>query len=284
MVDDLLALGRSWRPDLVVYDALTLAGPLVARLLGVPAVRHLFGPDCTYLMNATGMAAVMDRFGVDDVDLAAWPVSIRARRDCKSRTVRRIRYRFVPYPGLAEVPLMAEPTKPRICLTWGPSVHRLLGERAFLPAEVVLGCARLANERGADLVLAITASQRRMLGDLPAGVQVAESVPLDVLLPTCQAVVHQGGAGTMLTALRHGLPQLIVTQMLDQAANAFQLVAAGAGLTLPAAGLGSADVLATGFELLDDSGYRTAACRLQREMLDQPTPAEVVADLTALIR
>jgi hypothetical protein len=36
----------AWRgaPDLVLFEAFALAGPLVAELLGVPGVAHLFGP------------------------------------------------------------------------------------------------------------------------------------------------------------------------------------------------------------------------------------------------
>jgi UDP:flavonoid glycosyltransferase YjiC (YdhE family) len=174
---------------------------------------------------------------------------------------------------------------PRICLTWGTSTDRLLGRSGFVPDEVLSGCVKLADERGAELVVAITAGQRHLLpAALPANVHVVQSVPLDVLLPTCQALVHQGGPGNMLTALRHGLPQVTVTHLVDQTANATQLNAAGAGLTMPAAEVSAAALLAAGHDLLDDPAYRLAACRLQREILDQPTPAEVVADLTALIR
>src|SRR4051812_46742316 len=43
MVDDLVAFAQAWRPDVVVADPLTYAGPIAAAVLGVPAVRHLFG-------------------------------------------------------------------------------------------------------------------------------------------------------------------------------------------------------------------------------------------------
>jgi UDP:flavonoid glycosyltransferase YjiC (YdhE family) len=288
MVGDLLAFARSWRPDLIVYDALTFAGPLAAKLLDIPAVRSLFGPDVTYFINAKSIAAVLDRLGLDEVDLLGaatvdpCPASLQY---CDALApARRIRTRYVPYGGLAEVaPWLTEPpARPRICLTWGTSIHRLLGDRAFVSSEVLLGAAKLADERGAELVLAITAGQRRLLPDLlPANVRVVESVPLDALLPTCQALIHQGGAGTMLTGLRHGLPQLVLTQLFDEAANAFQLVAAGAGQTRHAR-LTSAELLAAGRDLLDDPAYRLAAQALRQEILDLPAPAEVVDKLVEL--
>ena len=41
---DLEDLCRDWRPDLVVHETLELAGPVLARRLGVPSVVHGFGP------------------------------------------------------------------------------------------------------------------------------------------------------------------------------------------------------------------------------------------------
>jgi UDP:flavonoid glycosyltransferase YjiC (YdhE family) len=291
MVDDLLALARSWRPDLIVYDPITHAGPLVANLLGVPAVRNLFGPDVTYFVKANdeaGLVELWERFGVSGIDLLGaatvdpTPPSLQFPEVVAA--VNRIPTRYVPYGGLSEVPdwLPDRPQRNRICLTWGTSIHRLFGDQAFLPGEVLQGCAKLADERDAELVLAITASQRPLLTDVPASVRVVESVPLDALLPTCDALIHQGGAGTMLTGLRHGLPQIVLTQVLDEAANALRVEAAGAGLTRAADGLPAGELLALGHELLDNPAYRAAAQRLRQENLDQPAPADIVDELVHL--
>src|SRR5262249_35409448 len=47
MVDGLREVAESWRPDLIVYDPLSYAGPIVAARLGIPAIRNMFGPDVT---------------------------------------------------------------------------------------------------------------------------------------------------------------------------------------------------------------------------------------------
>ena len=198
MVDDLLTLGRSWRPDLIVYDPLTHAGPIAAKLLGIPAVRNLFGPDVMYFHTANGLTPLLDRLGLADGDVDVLgaatvdptPPGLQFPDDVVP--ANRIRTRYVPYPGLAEVPadLASWPARSRICLTWGTSIHRLLGEQAFLPREVLHGAAKLADEHSAELVLAITASQRGMLPDIPDGVRVVESVPLEALLATCTALIH----------------------------------------------------------------------------------------------
>jgi UDP:flavonoid glycosyltransferase YjiC (YdhE family) len=289
MVEDLLTLARAWRPDLIVFDPLTYAGPLVARLIGIPAVRTLFGPDVTYFTDSTGMAEVLDRYGLAELDLLGTstvdPCPPSLQLPDSVAPTRRLRTRYVPYNGLSDVPswLPDEPERPRICLTWGTSIHRLLGDGAFLPGDVLPACAKLAEERNAELVLAITANQRHLLPDVPTSVRVLESVPLNDLLPTCQALIHQGGAGTTLTALRHGLPQLVLPQLFDEATNAFLLLATEAGVTQPAATTAAADLIATGHELLDNPTHRVAAARLRQEIHDLPTPAETVADLVALV-
>jgi UDP:flavonoid glycosyltransferase YjiC (YdhE family) len=292
MTGDLLALARSWRPDLIVFDPLTWAGALVARLVGVPAVRSLFGPDITWSTQVTpevaSWATLVDGhgLGLDDVDLLGvssvdlCPPSLQI-----PAPLHRIRTRYVPYNGPSEVPawLPDRPARPRICLTWGTSTERRLGGEGFLPEAVLDGAAKLADGYGAELVLAITASQREKLPTLPEHVRVVESVPLDALLPTCRAIIHQGGAGSMLTAARHGLPQIAVTTFVDQAANGYQLVAAGVGHNLAANGLTAAELLAAGQALLDDPGYGKRAEGVRREMLAQPSPADAVTQLAELI-
>jgi UDP:flavonoid glycosyltransferase YjiC (YdhE family) len=292
MVDGLVEFGRAWKPDLIVFDPLTYAGPIAASLLGVPAVRNLFGPDVTYFNNL-GEAAVLGpllaRHGLDTVDLLGTatvdPCPPGLQFPDSMTPTRRIFHRYVPHNGMSEIPrwLYDEPERPRICLTWGTSMVKLFGEQAFLPPELLLGAIKLAEDRGAELMLAVTASQRNLLPDLPDVVRVVESVPLQALLPTCQLLIHQGGAGSMLSALVCGLPQLVVSQMPDQGVNAHLLVATGAGQTMAARGADAAAVLNAGHELLDEASYAAAGRRLRDEIFDQPTPAEIVPDLEALV-
>ncbi|HYZ35917.1 MAG TPA: nucleotide disphospho-sugar-binding domain-containing protein, partial [Pseudonocardiaceae bacterium] len=70
-----------------------------------------------------------------------------------------------------------------------------------------------------------------------------------LLLPHCHLVVSHGGAGIMLNALAHGLPQLILPQGADQFSNAAARQSAGAALALRPGAL-SADAIATAAECL----------------------------------
>ena len=68
MLDDLLALARGWRADVLVHDPTTYAAPAVARALGVPSVRHLWGIDFAYQLRHFEEAAftpMYQRLGLD---------------------------------------------------------------------------------------------------------------------------------------------------------------------------------------------------------------------------
>jgi hypothetical protein len=181
MVDDLLALARSWRPDLIVYDPLTHAGPLVAALIGVPAVRCLFGPDVTYFINgageALGLGPLLDRFGLTHLDLlgaaSVDPCPPSLQYPAAVAPTNRIHTRYIPYNGIAEVPATLSPIntgRTRICLTWGTSVARLLGDHAFLPGELLLA-------QGLEARLQVVLVQLR---GQPVGEPVATVAPADL--------------------------------------------------------------------------------------------------------
>lgn len=81
-------------------------------------------------------------------------------------------------------------------------------------------------------------------------------VPLDAVLPSAAALIHHGGIGTAATALRHGVPQLIVPRMFSQPSTAEWMRRLGvAGVLPPAeyeAGLATSRIR----EIMATSSYR----------------------------
>ncbi len=55
---------------------------------------------------------------------------------------------------------------------------------------------------------------------MPESVRAYRWLPLTAALPSCSAVIHHGGAGSTLSALAAGVPQVIVPQGADQFLNA----------------------------------------------------------------
>nr|AHX24688.1 glycosyltransferase [uncultured bacterium] len=289
MLPDLVAFGRRWRPDLVVFEPTAYAGPIAAAAFGVPAVRYLYGPDIMAApvfrdAERQFLAPLWERYGLDAVDTAGaltldpCPVALQVEEPLGPRQP----VQYVPYNGfgggLPPEWSSGKATRPRVCVTWGTTYGRL-DPAYFLLPEVLTALSTLDIE----VVAAITTAQRELCTELPAGVHVTESVPLYRLLPACDAVVSHGGVGTSMTSLAcAGLPLLMTPQLPDHRFHAARVAAAGAGRVLPLADFSPATIRGEVGALLDQLSYRTEAIQLRKEMLAQPTPAELVPVLVEL--
>ncbi|WP_449353346.1 nucleotide disphospho-sugar-binding domain-containing protein [Streptomyces shaanxiensis] len=281
MTDDLVDLVRGEGVDLVVHDPTAMAGPIAAAAAGLPAVRHLYGTDLLLRarvpltealapLAARHGASGFDPFGTATVDPT--PTGLQVPTD-----YRRLPMRHVPYNGSSRGPRPAEDSgRPRVCVTWGHTMARL-GPDRFLGARTAAALAAA----GTEVVLAVSEAQLPLLdGVVPQEVEVVVDTALDRLLPGCDLVVSHGGAGTVLTALRHGLPLLLVPQLPDHAGHARRVAEAGAGEVLTRDEATPERLLESTRRLLPQDGpARTAARKLQAEMAAQPSPAEVAEQL-----
>jgi UDP:flavonoid glycosyltransferase YjiC (YdhE family) len=116
--------------------------------------------------------------------------------------------------------------------------------------------------------------------DLPTWELVADFGLHALLLPRCSALVTQGGAGTIVAALCHGLPHLILPQGADQFRNAATAEDAGVAVVLPPPQLTPDEVAAAVRRLLDDPGPARAAQAVQTEIASMPDADAVLTDLT----
>jgi UDP:flavonoid glycosyltransferase YjiC (YdhE family) len=101
-------------------------------------------------------------------------------------------------------------------------------------------------------------------------------IPHTVLLPRCSLVVSHGGAGIMLGALAHGLPQLILPQGADQFMNAAACQNARVALALTPDEF-SADAVAAATRLITEPEFDAAAGGIRAEIGAMPTAADVLA-------
>jgi UDP:flavonoid glycosyltransferase YjiC (YdhE family) len=290
--DDLVSFARSWRPDLIVYDPMAYAGVLAADVVGVPAVRHIWGVDLAYgnrdddphlIDDVPEFKPLLDRFGLDSFDdlgaltLDPFPPSMQL-----PTPLSRQHLRYVPYngPGVQPGWSLEPPHRPRVCITWGTTGAQYRERGYYLAPRAVAAAAEL----GVEVIVATTPDQRELLGELPDGVRVAESVPLHMLLDGCSAIVHQGGGGTTLTALRAGVPQLVVGQLPDHRLHAHRVAEAGVGLQLDADDAEPTALREGLARLLKNPAHPAAAAQVREEILRQPSPAEVVPVLEHLAR
>ncbi|SFP82894.1 nucleotide disphospho-sugar-binding domain-containing protein [Amycolatopsis rubida] len=285
--DDVIGFARRWSADLVVHDPISYVGPAAAAHLGIPAVRHLLGPDNTYLVRELLpdlLGSLTAALGVDPgrmlgtVTLDNCPAALQLDHQ---DDLERWRARYVPYngPGSAAPWLLDRPERKRICLTWGftPSMR---GEAPVVPQLV-----EALSGIDAETVVVVASAGQAGLAAAPDHVRVVESVPMHLLLPSCDLVVHHGGIGTALTALHSAVPQLVMPQKPDELIVSRNVESSGIGKLLPratGADLHGEQIATAAAELLEDTGYRRANQRVRDEMLSRPSPAALVADLERL--
>lgn len=137
--------------------------------------------------------------------------------------------------------------------------------------------AAAAGAVDAEFVL-VDPDPRTLRRELPGNVRVVGRLPFDRALPHCAAVVHHGGAGTALGALRVGIPQLAVPGIGDRRPNADLLAARGAALAVPARRITAAHL----DRLLTDPALATAAAQVRDEIAAMPTPDAVARQVAGV--
>jgi hypothetical protein len=307
MLGDLVALCRRWRPDLVVWEETTFAGAVAAAAVGAPHARFVWGVDLIARLRerlaahgvAPGadpltawLAARADQHGaaysadlvLGGATLACLPASLRGGA---AAGTAEIPLRYVPYNGPAEVPawLRAAPARPRVCLTLGASALERFDRGHGLALPALLAAL---DASGVETVAALPAEWRaRLTAAAPASVRLTGHVPLHALLAAgASAVVHHGGAGTAATALVHGVPQLLVPDLVppafqfDEEPLARALAGSGAATVLTGAAATPEAVAAAAVRRTAPAARRGAA-RMRARARAMPAPAAAAARLEA---
>lgn len=305
MLADLVSFGQVWKPDMIVWDALTYVGPVVAEILGVPHARTLFGPDYVARMLARhrehnlGVADPMTSWilgrlersghrpaGWDDDTLALGHATIDPLPQVLRSTPfsgEHLPVQQIPMSSNGVYPEMAlePPGRPRVCLTLGYS-SRTYGLPAPSVSAILEGVADL------DVEVLATLDSSQLAGTvLPDNVVTSDYLPLDLVLPTCSAMISHFGINTLNTAIRHGLPQLYVGDGLDMWGGsrvAESMVAVGVAKAIHHNEITPSLVRAKLSELLTEPGYSLAASNLQDEVYSTSTPHQLVADLERIAR
>ena len=280
MVEGVAHAVRHWRPDFVVHEPAALAAPLVCRLAGLRNVTHGYGlrPPGRYLDDAM-------RFFGAHWEARGLPVPAAAglydhlRLDVAPHGLERPDaadipgYRFNPYraevanarrlpPDVQSALRSATARGPRIYVTFGTVFNR---------SPALLVAARAAVRLGAAVVVTVGADgDPAQFAGLCGHAGVYRFVDQAALLPHCDLVVSHGGAGTVLGAAAHGVPQLILPQAADHFRNARALSSLEAGRVVEPRRQDAQEVHATMAEVLDRNVHRSAARDLAAEMSAMP--------------
>jgi UDP:flavonoid glycosyltransferase YjiC (YdhE family) len=225
------------RPDVLVVDCMLPAAIVAAQAASTPVVslvHFLYGPARS-LMAKSGQAWTTDlkelnatraRFGLPpEADgLAAWEgadlllVTAPAWFDVE-----------IPFPptvvhaGPLGVHASPRPSRGRQLVAASFSTTEMAGQAALIQRV----CDAL-GDHPTEAVLTLGGLSFEPL-TTPQNVKTLSFANHDELFPQCDAVVTHGGLGTVLRALVHGVPLLLLPLGRDQHINADRVVELGAG-------------------------------------------------------
>ena len=279
----LLDLAARWRPDVVVHEPLELGGVMLGRHLGLPSVTHGYGPMFSeygvlgpVVAGATGDPGVWDEM-VAGTALDICPPALRPPGSALWPDALDLR----PTAGEAGGSAIFDPVRaralrrPLVYVTLGTVFNAIPG----LMAEMV-GALRTLS---VDLVVTTGPGvDPASLGPQPAHVTVRQFVPQDQVLRHADLMVSHAGAGTMLGALCHGLPQLCLPHGADQPWNAEAVARARAGIVVPEEECTPEAVRAGVVTLLSSPSYRAAAQAVRAEIEAMPSAREVLPRMVEL--
>lgn len=134
-----------------------------------------------------------------------------------------------------------------------------------------------------NLILAVGRNQDpEQFGPQPPNIHIARYIPQSLLLPHCDLVITHGGFNTIMGALSHGLPLVIIPLGADQAANARRCAGLGVGRVVTPEQRTPAAIRAAVDAVLHDQSYRTNSRLFQEELAALPGPDHGVALLERL--
>jgi UDP:flavonoid glycosyltransferase YjiC (YdhE family) len=201
---------------LVLASGMLVRPELVAPRLAALRAEHGLDPDRSLSMLAGGLV------------LSPFPASFRSPDSPVPLPQSTLAFRHGPS---GPSPVSRVPTsRKRVYVTLGTVFNSGSGD---LFERLLTGVSGVE----ADAVMTVgTDVDPAEFGPQPDHVRIERFVPQAELLPTVDVVVSHGGSGTLMAALAHGLPSVLLPLGADQPHNAARAGALGLARTLDAAG------------------------------------------------
>lgn len=276
MIDRLVEVTRDWKPDLIVYPPLGLAGPLLGAKFHIPVVMQTVGFAHTSshikgvtrsLVNAYARHAV----AAPPRDMAWIDVTPPSMSMIMNEGEPIINMQYVPYNGggVWENWWVRKPGRKRLLVSLGTVKPLADG------IELLSWVMDSADEVDADIILQLAPNARSGLRRLPLNVRLVDWLPMGAFLNGADGFIHHGGAGNTLTALHYGIPQIVFGQGADRPVNARAVVERGCGIIPGKEGLTS-NLINT---FLNNTMMQQVSAQVAAEMAQQPSPTKIAQRL-----
>jgi UDP:flavonoid glycosyltransferase YjiC (YdhE family) len=277
----LLQLNEEWQPDVVVCDEVDFGSMIAAERLGLPHATVLVTAAGSFVrpeVVAEPLDALRAEHGLPadpglamlgrDLVLSPFPPSFRDPACPLPPNTLSIRPGAADPAAAGDAPpwVPHRPDRPNVYFTLGTVFNeesgdlfsRVLAGLRELPINVVVTVGR-----GLDA---------EVVGRRPENVQVEGYIPQSALLPSCDLMINHGGSGSVIGALAHGVPMVVLPMGADQPLNAARCQALGVGIVLDAFRATHRAVADAVTAVLDDPTYRIEAERIRDEIAGLPGP------------
>lgn len=285
------------------------------------------------------MRPVADRHGIeidDELLYGHWSIDPIPEDLRLATRTSKVSVRYLPYSGTAPLPrwLSEEPTRPRLAVSLGVSTRQAMsgshvreevmdGElddgtadpagggqhstevRMNAEAERLAVLMEAVAELDVEVIATLDRTQLAGLPALPRNVRTIGYVPLTQLLPSCSAIIHHGGIGTLAAASALRVPQLvfdtgdpnrITTTVQDDGTvevslpdkkveatyTADYLIRHGAGVCVNHKAQTVTEIRKLIQQVLESPSYREGAAAVHRDWLATPSPNDIVPILERL--
>lgn len=284
-----LALATDWQPDLIICDEVDFGGMIAAERAGIPYAsviviaagsfirRELIAEPLNRVRAEHGLPpdpdlTMLSRYLV----LSPCPPGFRDPRYPLPPTAYSIRPFDTPVTGtlptwvahLSAVPTVYFTLGTIFNLESGDLFQRVLAGLRDLPVNVIATVGRDIDPAE--------------FGEQPPNVHIERYIPQALILPRCHLTVSHGGSGSVIGALAHGLPMVLIPMGADQPYNAARCEALGVGRALDAVDATPDSVREAVQTVLGDPRCRQAAERLESEIAGLPGAATAIPLLERL--
>ncbi len=291
MVPDLLRIANEWTPDLIVRESSEYGGCVAAEALGIPHAsvrtayttasygrRYVVADALTALRADHGLAADPDGDSLFRyLHLAFEPPGFWPADEPLAPTYHLLRPVIFDRSGRERLPpwVASLPPVPTVCATLGTFMNR-----STAVFDAILEGLR---DEEMNLILAVGRDiDPAQFGPQPENVHIERYIPLSLLLPHCDLVVHQAGFSTVVTTLLNGLPMVTIPLGADQPYNARSCAALGVGETIGPDERTPEAIREAARAVRTDIRFRQNAERVRDEMAALPGPGHAVTLLERL--
>jgi UDP:flavonoid glycosyltransferase YjiC (YdhE family) len=288
---DILALCAQWQPDLLVCDEVDFGAVIAAERFGIPYATVIVIAEGSFIRREL-VAEPLNRIRAEHSLPPDPQLTMLSRYLVLSPVPPSYRNPSFPLPANAHAlhPLPVDLTTNDALPAWVeqlpalPTIYFTLGtvfniESGDLFARVLAGLR--------DLPINVIATVGREIdpiefGQQPPHIHIEQYIPQALILPQCVVSISHGGSGSVMGALAHGLPMVLLPMGADQPQNAARCEALRVARVLDVIDATPKIIREAINDILENPAYRRAAQRMKDEIAALPPPAHAVELLEQL--